>query len=268
MKSLVNEEEWIMIGFPATMVGLRGTRLRAGTGRWLALTLLVAVGLPSVSRAGDWPTYRRDNARSGVTAETVKLPLAQCWVFQPRHAPQAAWSEPNPRPVGGWYGQTELRRVHFDDAFHVAVSGGGVYFGSSADGRVTALDAKTGRERWSVPTDGPVRLAPTVWQDKVYFGSDDGFVYCLRAGDGGEQWKFRAAPSDRKVLGSGKMISLWPVRTAVLVDDGTAYFGAGIFPAEGVAMFAVNAEDGKLTWRNDSCGEAPQSRMSPQGYLL
>jgi outer membrane protein assembly factor BamB len=64
------------------------------------------------------------------------------------------------------------------------------------------------------------------------------------------------------------MISLWPVRTGVLVDDGTAYFGAGIFPAEGVAMYAVNAEDGKLTWCNDSCGEAPQSRMSPQGYLL
>ena len=257
-----------MIGFSATMVGRRGTRLRAGTGRWLALTLLVAVGLPIVSRAGDWPTYRRDNSRSGVTAETVKLPLAQCWVFQPRHAPQAAWSEPNPRPVSGWYGQNELRRVHFDDAYQVAVSGGAVYFGSSADGKVTALDAKTGRERWSVPTDGPVRLAPTVWRDKVYFGSDDGFVYCLRAGDGGEQWKFRAAPSDRKVLGSGKMISLWPVRTGVLVDGGTAYFGAGIFPAEGVAMFAVNAEDGKLAWCNDSCGEAPQSRMSPQGYLL
>ena len=113
-----------------------------------------------------------------------------------------------------------------------------------------------------------MRLAPTVWRDKVYVGSDDGFVYCLRASDGGEQWKFRAAPNERKVLGSGKMISLWPVRTGVLVDDGTAYFGAGIFPAEGVAMYAVGAEDGQLTWCNDACGDAPQSRMSPQGYLL
>jgi len=102
----------------------------------------------------------------------------------------------------------------------------------------------------------------------VYVGSDDGFVYCLNAGDGGQQWRFQAAPSERKVLGSGKMISLWPVRTGVLVDDGTAYFGAGIFPAEGVAMYAVNAEDGTLTWCNDACGDAPQSRLSPQGYLL
>ena len=145
--------------------------------------------------AGDWPTYRHDNARSGVTAETVKLPLTQCWVFQPRHAPQPAWSEPNPRPVGGWYGQTELRRVHFDDAFHVAgvrrcrlfrlLRGrqrGGV-------GRRRPAD-----ERWSTLTGGPVRLAPTVWRDKVYFGSDDGFVYCLRAGDGGRAVEIPRGP--------------------------------------------------------------------------
>jgi len=264
----IRQEDWIMIGLLANVAGLWGKRRLAGAGRWLGLAVLVVAAVPASSQAGDWPTYRSDNARSGVTAETVKLPLTQCWVFQPRHAPQAAWSEPNPRPVGGWYGQTELRRVHFDDAFHVTVSAGAVYFGSSADGKVVSLDAATGRERWSTLTGGPVRLAPTIWRDKVYFGSDDGFVYCLRAGDGGEQWKFRAAPQGRKVLGSGKMVSLWPVRTGVLVDDGTAYFGAGIFPAEGVAMYAVNAEDGKLTWCNDACGDAPQSRLSPQGYLL
>jgi len=255
-----------MIGFLVNRIGSQGRRSLARAGRWLVLAVLAAA--PLAAAAGDWPTYRNDNARSGVTTEAVKPPLTQCWVFQPQHAPQPAWGEPNPRPVGGWHGHTEQRRVHFDDAFHVAVSGGAVYFGSSADGTVVSLDAATGRERWSALTGGPVRLAPTVWRDKVYFGSDDGFVYCLRAGDGGEQWRFQAAPSERKVLGSGKMISLWPVRTGVLVDDGTAYFGAGIFPAERVSMYAVDAEDGRLTWCNDACGDAPQSRMSPQGYLL
>jgi len=249
---------------------VRVSRERPSTGgiRALELAALLVVAASAAARAGDWPTYRYDTARSGVTAEQVKPPLSQCWVFQPRHAPEPAWGEPNPRPVGGWYGLTELRRVHFDDAFHVAVVGGAVYFGSSADGKVYSLDAKTGKERWSAMADGPVRLAPTVWRDKVYVGSDDGFVYCLRASDGGEQWKFRAAPNQRKVLGSGKMISLWPVRTGVLVDDGVAYFGAGIFPAEGVYMHAVGADDGKPVWCNDTCGAAPQSRISPQGYLL
>lgn len=246
----------------------RGTRAIVAILGLAAAAIVVVATTPAALRADDWPTYRHDNARSGVTTERLTLPLAPCWTFQPRHAPQPAWDDPNPRPVGGWYGLNELRRVHFDDAFHVTVAGGAVFFGSSADGKVVSLDAATGKPRWSVRTGGPVRLAPTIWRDKAYVGSDDGFVYCLRAGDGGLHWKFRAAPNGKRLLGSGKMISLWPVRTGVLVDQGTAYFGAGIFPAEGVSMFAVDAENGKILWCNDSCGAAPQSRMSPQGYLL
>ncbi len=256
-----------MIGFREDRAGLQERLSLVRALRSCGLAVL-AIVVPAMAWAGDWPTYRYDNARSGVTAETVKPPLVECWAYQPQHAPEPAWAEPNPRPVGGWYGATELRRFHFDDAFQVAVSGGAVFFGSSADGRIVALDAATGQQRWTVLTGGPVRLAPTVWQDKVYAGSDDGFVYCLRAGDGREIWKFRAAPKPDRLLGSGKMISLWPVRTGVLVDDGIAYFGAGIFPAEGVAMYAVRADDGRQIWCNDACADAPQSRLSPQGYLL
>ncbi|MDD4786965.1 MAG: PQQ-binding-like beta-propeller repeat protein, partial [Pirellulales bacterium] len=147
----------------------------------LGLVLALAASASVAARAGDWPTYRHDIARSGVTSEEVRPPLRECWVFQPAHAPEPAWGRPSPRPVGGWYGATELPRAHFDDAFHVAVAGGTVYFGSSADGKVYALDAATGKERWSARTGGPVRLAPAVWRDKVYVGSDDGCVYCLRA---------------------------------------------------------------------------------------
>ena len=257
-----------MIRGKANSVETRENRAPALGVRLLGLTMVVAFVASAASWAGDWPTYRRDAARSGVTDEPLEPPLAECWTFQPRHAPQAAWGDPNPRPVGGWYGLNERRRVHFDDAFHVAVVDGTAYFGSSADGKVYSLDAATGRVRWSVTTGGPVRLAPTVWRGKVYVGSDDGFVYCLRAGDGKELWKFHGGLGPDKLLGSGKMVSLWPVRTGVLIDDGVAYFGSGIFPAEGVAMYAVDAEDGKLIWRNDSCATAPQSRIAPQGYLL
>ena len=238
-------------------------------GIWmLGLVLTIAIASPAPSTGGDWPTYRHDNSRSAVTEESLKTPLAECWSFKPLHSPQPAWGDPNPRPVGGWYGATEMRRVHFDDAFQVAAVGGAVYFGSSADGKVVSLDAETGAPRWSFMTGGPVRLAPTVWNGNVYVASDDGFVYCLRTSDGSLKWKFRAAPSDRKVLGNGKAISLWPIRTGVLVDEGIAHFAAGIFPAEGVYVYAVDAEDGKLIWCNDSCAATPQSRLSPQGYML
>ncbi|MHB8901056.1 MAG: outer membrane protein assembly factor BamB family protein, partial [Thermoguttaceae bacterium] len=47
-----------------------------------------------------------------------------------------------------------------------------------------------------------------------------------------------------------------------------AFVAAGLFPAEGVFLYALDAKTGKELWRNDTCGEDPQSRVSPQGYLL
>jgi len=163
--------------------------------------------------------------------------------------------------------------VIFDDAFQVAVAGDTVYFGSSVDNKVYALDAATGGQRWSFFTDGPIRLAPTVCENRVFVGSDDGFVYCLdanRSAGGGLLWKVRGGPNNEKLLGNGKMISRWPIRTGVLVDQGIAYFGAGIFPHENVYMLAVRAEDGVPLWKNDtiSQAEAYRNEFTPQGYLL
>lgn len=237
--------------------------------RRFGLVGLALVWTAAAAASGsDWPTYRRDNARSGVTRERLRFPLSPCWTYQPLQGPKPAWGDPNPRKVGGFYGSVEGRRVHFDDVFHAVVADGTLFFGSSADGKVYALEAATGKERWTFFTGGPVRLPPSVVRGKVYVGSDDGWVYCLAARDGKLVWKFLAAPNDRKVLGSGRMISLWPVRTGVLVDRGVAYFASGIFPAEGVYLFAVNAEDGKLVWCYDAGGASPQSRFSPQGPML
>lgn len=222
--------------------------------------------LAEVSVTG-WPTYMHDIARSGVTPEELQLPLYGQWVFIPLHAPQNAWSPPDPRPVENIL---EIPRVDFDEAFHITAVGDLAYFGSSVDNKVYCLDVKTGKVRWSFFTGGPVRLAPTIWEEKVFFGSDDGFVYCLNAGDGKFLWKFRAAPREDKLLGSGKMISMWPVRTGVLVDNGIAYFGAGVFPFEGICLYAVQANDGNLLWKNDSWGysRGGWGSFTPQGYLL
>ena len=32
--------------------------------------------------------------------------------------------------------------------------------------------------------DGPVRLPPVAWRDRIYFASDDGILYCVAAADG------------------------------------------------------------------------------------
>ena len=235
----------------------------------LVVTLFSALAVFSAppAEAEDWPAYRHDNARSGCTSESLVTPLVQDWVYASVHPPRPAWSPPASRPREGFI----LRnRVDFDDAFQVAAAGEVVYFGSSADHKVYALDAVTGEHRWSFFTGGPVRLAPTVRQDKVFVGSDDGFVYCLKADNGELIWKIRGGPTDEKLIGNGKMISRWPIRTGVLIDEDVAYFGAGIFPHENVYLYAVRAQDGAFIWKNDTISEqdAYQNDFSPQGYLL
>ncbi len=233
-----------------------------------SLALVFVLSLTSAAlMASDWPTYRGDKARTGSTSESLSLPLRLRWVYVPNGLPKPAWSPPATRPREGFL----LRhRVNFDDAFQVAAVDGRVYFGSSADNKVYALSAATGEGIWSFYTGGPVRLAPTIWDGRVFVGSDDGFVYCLRADTGDLIWKERGGPNDEKLLGNGRMISRWPIRTGVLVDGGICYFGAGIFPHENVYLLAVRADNGETVWRNDAISEAGAYRneLSPQGYLL
>ena len=106
------------------------------------------------------------------------------------------------------------------------------------------------------PRFGVPAAAPTVADGKVYFGSDDGFAYCLDAETGQVVWKRHVSPRDEWLIARGTMISRWPVRTGVLVDGGVAYFGAGIFPHETVYLAAVDARTGEVLWVRDDISQA------------
>src|SRR6185436_212979 len=158
------------------------------------------------------------------------------------------------------------------------VAGGLVFFGSSADGKVRALDAATGRERWAFFTEGPVRFAPASWKDRLFVVSDDGHLYCLQASDGRLLWKKRGGPADRWVLGNDRLISHWPARGGPVVADDTVYFAAGIWPSDGIYLYALDAGTGRVKWCNDQSGSIymPQphgganaeSGVSAQGSLV
>ena len=113
-----------------------------------AFTLTVA--LSATLAAADWPAYRHDFARSGVTSEKLAAPLHKQWVYEAAQNPMPAWPEPG----------REQNRLDFDYVLQVAVAKGLVFFGSSADHKVYALDLATGQERWSSFTEAPVRFAP------------------------------------------------------------------------------------------------------------
>lgn len=232
--------------------------------RSVLLSLPFSIFVPVVALA-DWPTYRHDNARSATTEERLSFPLAEQWRFDPGHPPEPAWETPRATPVEGIL---ELGRARFDDAYHVVAAGGAVYFGTGVESKVFCLDLESGGIRWVDRADAAVRLAPSLANGRVYYGADDGIVRCLDGATGAKMWARRVGPAPDRMLGHGRMISRWPVRTGVLVEGDRAYFGAGIWPAEGVYMEAARAADGQTIWRNDTCGEVPESIMSPQGYLL
>lgn len=211
--------------------------------------------------ATDWPTYRADYSRSGVSADPVPGAVVEAWTWQSPHAPRPAWQ--GEAKWDGWNKVFDMKpRQIFDRAFHVVVSGGKVYFGSSTDDQVRCLDAATGRVLWTFHSEGPVRLAPTIREGRLYFGSDDGCVYCLKADSGERVWKVRATPKDRRIPGNGRLISVWPVRTSLVVQDGSVFTTAGMFPSEGVHLIALDAATGAERWRQ------VQTDLPAQGYLL
>lgn len=228
-------------------------------------TMVVAAGV--VRGADDWPMHLHDAGRSGFSDTTIELPLSQHWTHVAYSAPEAAWAPPIPRAVEGIL---EVNRVDFDLAFQVAASDEAAYFGSSSDDQVRCLDLKSGQERWSFFADGPVRFGPSLHAGKLYFGSDDGFVYCLDTKSGAVIWKRLLGFDRTRHLGNGRLISRWPVRSGVLIEDGIVYCGAGVFPHEGIILAALNAESGDVIWMNDTLGEqdSNRNRLAPQGYLL
>ena len=222
---------------------------------------LVGALLVALAGTGDWPTHRGDDARSGVATTSLKLPLRQDWVIRSAVAPQPAWPGPAKRDA---YNKVEnlKPRLWFDRAFHVTAVAGKVFYGSSADDQVHCVDAQTGRELWSFFTEAPVRFAPAHYRGKLYFGSDDGHVYCVDASDGRLVWRERVGPTDTRVPGNGRMMSIWPVRSGVVVRKGTVYCSAGLFPSEGGFIAAYKAQSGAPVWNHR------HTDIAPQGYML
>lgn len=226
----------------------------------LAVSAFLAAMAPAV-RGEDWPTYRHDNRRSGVTSERLELPLTPTWEYVSRDYPKTAWTGP-----AKWDSYANIRKLksmrNFDPAFYVTVVAERVFFGSSADDAVHCLDARTGQETWTFFTEGPVRLPPSVHDGKLYFGSDDGCVYCIAADSGDIIWRYQASSEDRKVPLNGKLTSLSPCRTGVLVQDSKAYFATSLLPWEKTFLCALDADSGAAVYRK------PYDRLTAQGPML
>ena len=217
--------------------------------------------LVTLGQAADWPTYQHDYARTGVARESLLAPFTDGWVHRSRHAPRPAWR--GEAKWDGWNKVYDLKsRQIFDYAYHPVIADGLLYYGSSADDKIYCLDAATGEQRWTFFTEGPVRLAPTIAEARVFVGSDDGHAYCLDAKSGKLIWKTQLGPRDYRIPGNSRIISRWPLRTGIIVIGDLAYCAAGMFPSEGVLITAIEADTGKIKWQQK------QTDLPAQGYML
>ena len=184
----------------------------------------------------DWPQWRYGANRGAASPQELPDELHLQWVR--KYPPlKPAWYDPS---------------IQFDGVYEPVVMGRTLFIGSSLNDSVTAIDTRTGAEKWRFHTGGPVRFAPIGWKGKVYVASDDGYLYCLDAENGAVVWKFRGGPSERKVLGNGRLISTWPIRGGPVLADGKIYFAAGVWPFMGIFVHALDAETGEVVWTNDS----------------
>ena len=226
-----------------------------------ALWLLTSSPLSAV----DWPMWRYDAQRSAASPEVLPDQLHLQWTR--KYAPRVpVWDDPLNHDL-----------MPYDRVFEPVVVGERVFLSFNDADKVIALNLRTGKELWACYTDGPVRFAPVAWQDKLFFSSDDGQLYCVNAADGALKWKFRGGPSERKVLGNQRVISAWPARGGPVVRDGRVYFAASIWPFMGTFIYALEASTGRVLWVNDSTGSqfikqphgAPSfAGVAPQGALV
>ena len=149
-------------------------------------------------RSQSWPTYRGDNARSACYPGTLPTTLKMAW------------------------------KTQLDGKLTPAVVSGGRLFTVSTDlHELHAMDANSGVLLWSRDLSGKVDSAPTCHKGMVIFGCRDGYVYSLRASDGELAWRFRAAPTDSRLVSYDQVESVWPVHGSVLVQDDVLWFAAG-----------------------------------------
>ncbi len=151
-----------------------------------SLVVLLSMSSIAVCFAGDWPAFRGDADHTGIAQDRLQLPLNLAWQYQPAHPPQPAFR-------GGLApSKNRVESITYDYVFEPIVTEGRLFFASSSEDAVFCLDSLTGAPLWTFYAEGPVRFAPRVSGNRLYFGSDNGQVYCLDVRDGA--WSGNCGP--------------------------------------------------------------------------
>ncbi|HET6247573.1 MAG TPA: PQQ-binding-like beta-propeller repeat protein [Tepidisphaeraceae bacterium] len=202
-----------------------------------AAAILLACSLyQGVCYAADWSEYRGPN-HDGITSESINT----AW---PQGGLKPLWTAPTPNGFSSF-----------------AVGGGEAFTIVGRDGKeeCIALDGKTGKELWSIPTDamkyqgggdsgtpdnkggdGP-RSTPAYADGKVYGYTSDLVLYCLDAKTGRKDWII-----DMEKEHGGKNIS-WSNASSPVIDGELLFVAAG---GPGQSFLGIDRKSGKVVWKS------------------
>jgi outer membrane protein assembly factor BamB len=133
------------------------------------------------------------------------------------------------------------------------VANGRVYV-ADWDGRVWALDARTGRTRWIFRAGGRIKGSLAFAGGRVYVGAYDGRVYALDARTGRLAWRASAQP---RLGGRGTFYS----------TPAAAYGRVFIGSTDG-KVYAFGAASGRLLWSQSTDGYVYSSPAVWRGLVL
>ncbi len=169
------------------------------------------------AKTTEWPTYRNDIQRSGTTS-AIDSPAKLQWSL-------ALSDDLTPPVIADQRVVVALKNQH----------------------AVVAVDAKSGEPAWRFLPGGKVDSPPTLYKKRVYFGSADGFVYCLDLAKGTLLWKYQAAPTSARHMFFENLESTHPVHGNVLVMDDKVYTVAGrsMFVDGGIRFLILDAASGE-----------------------
>jgi outer membrane protein assembly factor BamB len=203
-----------------------------GTLRWKFDTRGPVNSSPAVA-AGIVYVGSVDGNVYAVDAETGK----QRWVFATKG--ERRFTAPG---IHGAIPRSERMPDPFDVFLSSPAVVAGVVFIGSGDQHVYALDALTGKQRWSFQARDVIHASPAVANGVVYIGSWDRNLYALNASNGRERWRY--------TTGNDTVIyNQIGIASSAAVADGTVLVGG----RDG-RFHAVDARTGSLKWVHDNRG--------------
>jgi outer membrane protein assembly factor BamB len=198
-------------------VSLRASARAVGEWEDAHSFVLVDEDAPRVQAGADWPMFRGDAGRTGVSRGVLRPPLRLAWA----------------RSTGG---TLNLSSPIVADG-SVYVSAQDLDTPDAARAGVMAFSAADGGTRWHYRTDSSVEHSPAYGDGRIFAVSIAGTVYGIDAATGAERWSYKlSGPVERWIC------------SAPLYADGVVYAG------HGPTFAALDAGTGEELWRAPSFG--------------